>query len=265
MNRVKDKVAIITAGGGRGIGRATALLLSKEGARIVINDKNEVGGEETKSMILSHGGEAIFVHGDATNKKDIKELVTTAIESYGQIDILVNNVGGAKGLMLLDDTFEDDMDFNLKTSLMGPILCTREVLPYMIERKKGSVVFISATNVLLGGYSETPYAVAKGGLHPLVRTLASDYPPIRFNAICPCNIDTHSKTWEDREKEIPGLMQKLGKLYPIGRVGQPDDIAYGILYLASEESSWTTGQILIIDGGITASGNLPGGEWWKKI
>lgn len=264
MNRVKNKVAIVT-GGSKGIGRAISLLLAEEGAKVCIIARDGKAGEETVALIKDQGGEATFIRADVTNVKNIDSAVRDVIKKYEHIDILVNNVGTAKGA-LLDDIDENIFQVNIDINFKSAVFCTKAVLPIMVKQRRGSVVFISSINAMLGGFGLVIYSSAKGALFPLVRTLTADYSKynIRFNVIClgtiPC-----SKAWQDRERAKTGTLKKLARIYPLGRTGEAVDAAHAVLFLASDEASWITGIVLPVDGGITATGRLPGGRWWDNL
>jgi NAD(P)-dependent dehydrogenase (short-subunit alcohol dehydrogenase family) len=265
MNRVKNKVAVVT-GGGKNIGRAVSLTLAKEGAQVCILDIDTNLGKETVNRIKRRNGSAYFFECDVTSTKQIFRVSTEIIEKYHHVDILVNNVGGSKGLKLADIS-EEDYQLNLDLNLKSAMFCTKAFLQNMIKYHSGSVIFVSSINALLGGFSEVAYSSAKGALHSLVRVLTADYSKygVRFNVVCPGSIPKESVTWQNREKNNPGLIQRLSRTYPLRRVGKPDDVANAVLFLASDESSWITGIILPVDGGLTATGSLPGGKWWKAI
>ena len=265
MKRLINKVGIIT-GGGKNIGQAICLTLAKESALVYIVDSNPEYGKNTLNLIKDLGGEAFFLKADVKNIREINNTVEKIIKKHNKIDILVNNVGGSGVVELIDTdekSFQDIIDINLKSAFF----CTKAVLPYMIKGRSGSIIYISSINAILGGFSEAAYSVAKGGLHSLVRSLTADYSKhnIRFNSICVGSIPGNSKTWEEREKNNPGMLKKLSKIYPLGRFGTPDDVANAALFLASEESSWITGTNLIVDGGIVATGGLSGKRWWETI
>lgn len=265
MNRVKGKVTIIT-GGGRNIGRSISLVMAREGAIVCVLDIDTKTGKETVNLIENKGGEAYFIESDVTNVEQINKIVNEVIKRYGKIDILVNNVGGSTGLTL-EDIDEKTFQKNIESNLKSAIFCTKAVMPYMIKQNRGSIVYISSINALLGGFSEVGYASAKSGLHSLVMTLTADYSRhgIRFNVVCPGSIPGNSEVWKAREKNKKGMLKKLSRIYPLGRFGEPIDVAYAVLFLASDEANWITGIILPVDGGITATGRLPGGKWWESI
>jgi len=264
MNRVRDKVAIVT-GGSRGIGRAISLLLAEEGAKICIIARDDKVGKKTATFIKGQGGEATFIKSDVTNVKRIESAVREVIKKYGKIDILVNNVGAAKGT-LLDDVDENIFQMNVDVNFKSAVFCTKAVLPTMMKQHSGSVIFISSVNAIVGGFGLVIYSSVKGALFSLARTLTADYSKynIRFNVVCPGTIPC-SKAWQERERAKPGTLETLAKIYPLGRTGEAIDVAQAVLFLASDEASWITGTVLPVDGGITATGRLPGGEWWNNL
>jgi len=265
MQRVKDKVTIVT-GGAKNIGKAISLLLAENGAKVCIFDIDEINGTKTAELIERKYGEGCFIKCDVTSLEEINHAVKIVLKRYKRIDALVNNVGAPIGITL-DDIDEKKFQENIEINLKSAVFCTKSVLPAMIEQKYGSVVYISSINALLGGFSEIGYSIAKAGLHTLVKVLTADYSKynIRFNTVCLGSIMGETNIWLEREKEMPGVLSNLSKIYPIGRVGTPKDVAYAVLFLVSDESSWITGTTLIVDGGITATGNLPGGKWWEKL
>lgn len=265
MGRLEGKTAIVTGGGGAGIGRAISTLFAQEGATVAVVDKDGEGAKTTVDMMRNDGREAFAIQADVTKESEVNSMVTKVLTGCDRIDILVNNAGKARGVSL-GDIAEVTLDFNVTANLKSAFLCTKAVIVHMIDRRSGSVIFISSINALLGGFSETAYAAAKAGLHSFAQTLTADYSPlgIRFNVICPGSVPETSRTWRHREKEKPGTLKKLADLYPLRQVGRPIDIAYAALFLASDEASWITGVVLPVDGGITATGGLPGGEWWKQ-
>lgn len=265
MLRLKNKVIIVTGGGGN-IGQSICKLFSEEGAIIIIFEINPIKGKIIVDEINKNGKDALFLKTDVTKIKDIKQSIATVIKKYGHIDGLINNVGGSEGVKL-EDINEKIFYKNLNINLKSAVFCTKYSLPYMIEKKKGSIVFISSINAIFGGFSEIIYSTAKGGIHSLIKTLTGDYSKygIRFNVLCVGSIPHNSPTWKKREIEKPGIMKKLENIYPLKRVGKPIDIANAALFFVSDESSWITGTILPVDGGITATGLLPGNKWWESL
>ncbi|MFC2144871.1 SDR family NAD(P)-dependent oxidoreductase [Actinomycetota bacterium] len=265
MKRLVKKVAAIT-GGGKNIGRAISLALAKESVVVYILDINSNYGRKTQKIIKNIGGESVFLKTDVTNTKEINSSFAKIIKKHKRIDILINNAGGSKVIELIDTdekSFNDNIDINLKSAFF----CTKAVLPHMIKKRSGSIIYISSINAILGGFSAVAYSMSKGGIHSLTKSLTADYSKhgIRFNSICLGSIPGDSIAWQEHEKNNPGMLKKLAKMYPIGRFGTPEDVASAVLFLTSEESSWITGINLIVDGGITATGRLPGGQWWNNI
>ena len=247
--RISDKVAIIT-GAASGIGRATAILFAKEGGKVVVADKNEVGGNETVDLIRSDGGQAIFDYVNVTSATDIQGMVKTTINTYGKLNILVNNAGIAIRLPVVDLS-EEDWDRNIDVNLKSIYLSSKYAIPRMIENSGGSIVNIASIYGIVGGRIRAAYAASKGGVVNLTRSMALDYAlhKIRVNCVCPGFVNTPLLKNILKNKEE---YQALADLHPMGRLGDMLEIALGVLYLASDESSFVTGIALPIDGGYTA-------------
>ena len=247
--RISDKVAIIT-GAASGIGRATAILFAKEGGKVVVADKNEVGGNETVDLIRSDGGQAIFNYVNVTSATDIQGMVKTTINTYGKLNILVNNAGIAIRLPVVDLS-EEDWDRNIDVNLKSIYLSSKYAIPRMIENGGGSIVNIASIYGIVGGRIRAAYAASKGGVVNLTRSMALDYAlhKIRVNCVCPGFVNTPLLQTILKDKEE---YQALADLHPMGRLGDMLEIALGVLYLASDESSFVTGIALPIDGGYTA-------------
>ena len=247
--RISDKVAIIT-GAASGIGRATAILFAKEGGKVVVADKNEVGGNETVDLIRSDGGQAIFDYVNVTSATDMQGMVKTTINTYGKLNILVNNAGIATRLPVVDLS-EEDWDRNIDVNLKSIYLSSKYAIPRMIENGGGSIVNIASIYGIVGGRIRAAYAASKGGVVNLTRSIALDYAlhKIRVNCVCPGFVNTPLLKNILKNKEE---YQALADLHPMGRLGDMLEIALGVLYLASDESSFVTGIALPIDGGYTA-------------
>ena len=247
--RISDKVAIIT-GAASGIGRTTAILFAREGGKVVVADKNEVGGNETVDLIRSDGGQAIFDYVNVTSATDIQGMVKTTINTYGKLNILVNNAGIAIRLPVVDLS-EEDWDRNIDVNLKSIYLSSKYAIPRMIENSGGSIVNIASIYGIVGGRIRAAYAASKGGVVNLTRSMALDYAlhKIRVNCVCPGFVNTPllKNILKDKEE-----YQALADLHPMGRLGDMLEIALGVLYLASDESSFVTGIALPIDGGYTA-------------
>lgn len=249
MERLKNQVALVT-GGASGIGRAIATLFAQEGAISVICDLHETKGAATIAAIREAGGQADYLRADVTVSADVTRVVDQIQQRYQRIDILVNNAGVSLGDSVLDID-EATWDRNLAVVLKGPYLFTRAVLPGMIERKHGVMVNISSVNGLLG-LGEDAYSAAKAGLINLTQNVAIRYGAvgIRANVICPGTVRT--PIWQETLAKHPDIFERLAKWYPLGRVGEPEDVARAALFLASDDARWITGAVLPVDGGLTA-------------
>jgi meso-butanediol dehydrogenase / (S,S)-butanediol dehydrogenase / diacetyl reductase len=246
MSRLSHKTALIT-GGGSGIGQAIARLFAQERANVVVLDRIATRAEETARQI---GQAALPVVGDVTNAYDVARAVELAFQHFGRIDILVNNAAIAAGddILTID---EETWDLNLNVVLKSVFLCSKAVLPYMLEAGQGVIVNIASVNGQMG-LGEEPYSAAKAGVINLTQNLAVRYGPkrIRANVICPGTIQT--PIWQPRVDEEPDVFERLAAWYPLGRVGQPEDVAEAALFLASDAAGWITGAVLNVDGGLTA-------------
>ena len=247
--RLADKVALVT-GSGSGIGRAIAERFAREGARVIVNDLHRDRAEETVQRIAAAGGEALAIPADVTQSAAVQAMVDQGLAAFGRIDILVNNAGASQGDDIL--TFDEaTWDWNLAVVLKSVYLCSRAVLPQMIERRSGAIVNISSVNGIVG-LGEEAYSAAKAGMNVLTKNMAVKYGRfgIRVNAICPGTVRT--PIWGPRLEKDPHIFEKLAKWYPLGRVGEPEDIANAALFLASDEAAWITGATLVVDGGLLA-------------
>jgi NAD(P)-dependent dehydrogenase (short-subunit alcohol dehydrogenase family) len=247
--RLKDKVVVIT-GGAKGIGRASALRLGREGARIVIGDIDGQNGEQTLADIRALGASARFVLADVSRPEDVKRLVGEAIEHFGGVDVLHSNAAHLQDFKPVLEATEEEWDRALAVSLKGGFLCSRAVLPSMMERGGGSIIFTASilSHVAMPGYAA--YCTAKGGLLQLTRSLAVDYGRygIRVNAICPGPI----RTWPQGVELPREFRDALINPTILKRFGTPEEVAHCVLFLASDESSFVTGAYLLVDGGWSA-------------
>ena len=247
--RLEGKCAIIT-GSATGIGKATATLFAQEGARVVVSDVDEAGRQVVEA-IKGDGGEATFVKADVSQAVDAERMVDTAVRTYGRLDVLVNNAAVYRGdgsiLTVADETWNQIIGVNLK----GTYLCCKFAIARMIETGGGSIVNLSSVNALMG-LSLTAYTASKGGVQALTRLLAVDFGSkgIRVNSICPGTIMTENTIAIYRER--PGLAESVTRMYPMGKLGAPIDVAECALYLASDASSFVTGASFVVDGGLMA-------------
>jgi len=251
--RLVGKVAIIT-GAGAGIGFATALLFAKEGAKVVVADCDPEKGAEAVSLIREKGGEAIFIQVDVSKADNVKDMVETTVERYGKLDILVNNAGIYSQADVVE-TEEDDWDRILNVNLKGVFLCSKYSIPEMIKGGGGSIVNIGSEAGIVGIKNQVAYNVSKSGVIALTKSTAIDFAAhnIRVNCVCPGTTETPLVKAALKKAPDPAAARRaLEQVRPANRLGRPEEIAAGILYLASDESPYATGAILSIDGGYTA-------------
>lgn len=249
--RVKDRVAIVT-GSGRGIGAATASLLAKEGAKVIISDINEAACEETTAAVRATGGEAIGIACDITIRKSVEEMVQKTIDAYGRLDILVNNAGIIRDNLVHKMT-DDDWDTVMNVHLKGSFYAAQAAQRFMVQQRYGKIVNLSSTSAL-GNRGQLNYATAKAGLQGFTRTLAIELGKfnINVNAVAPGFIesDMTKATAERIGIDFEKLKQAAIQHSLLGRAGIPMDIANAVLFLVSDESSFITGQVLYVRGGI---------------
>jgi NAD(P)-dependent dehydrogenase (short-subunit alcohol dehydrogenase family) len=253
MGRVQDRVAVVT-GAAAGLGRAIALRLAEEGARLILGDLDAAGLDVTVAQIQAAGGAAEALVGDLTEAGPAERLIGRAIERYGRIEILVNDVGGSRPGKLWE-TSEQDWEFVLRLNLRGTFLCTRAALPKMIEQRYGKIVCLSS-----GAREGTPwasyyagssaYSTAKAGVHGFIRDVAlqvAEY-GINVNAVAPGPIETERVGAGLRELDET-VEYSPSRMTPLRRLGQPIEIAHAVLFLASDEASYITGVTLPVTGG----------------
>jgi NAD(P)-dependent dehydrogenase (short-subunit alcohol dehydrogenase family) len=248
--KLDGKVALIT-GGNSGIGRATAALLAKEGAAVVLTGRNQERGEQVAQAIIEDGGKAMFIRSDVRIADECQQAVELTLERFGQIDVLFNNAGVYHARTVPDCT-EEEWDETIDSSLKGAFLMSKFTLPSMIERGSGSIIHTSSGWGILGGDMAAAYCAAKGGLVIMAKAMAIDHGPdgIRVNCVCPGDVETpmlnddaekRGMSWEDY---LAGASDR-----PLGRVGTAEEIARAVLFLASDDSSFVTGEALVVDGG----------------
>lgn len=255
MNRLKGKVAIIT-GAAMGVGRATSLLFASEGAQVGVTDIRDRPGRATAKEISRSGGVAEYRHLDVRNEREIKFVFASICRHFGHIDILVNNAGILGVNKPTHELTEEEWDRVAAVNVKGVFLCTKHVIPYMREAGGGSIINLSSIYSLVGARDIPPYHASKGAVRSLTKTDAMLYAKekIRVNSVHPGFIWTPMVEGMARQQPegVEAFRKHLDHLHPIGHVGEPLDIAYAILYLASDESKFATGGEFVIDGGYTA-------------
>jgi len=251
--RLVDKVAIITGSAG-GMGKVAAEMFASEGACVVVTDIAEKEGEETTHAIRDNGGQAIFVKANVANEAEVKYMVDATIDAFGRVDVLYNNAG----IMPTEDgsvtetseaTWDKVLDINLKSAF----LCGKYAIPHMLKQGKGSIINVASFVAFMGcSVAQDAYTASKGGMLSLTKSFAIQYCKhgIRCNAICPGPIETPLLRSLWTSEEARNL--RLNRI-PLGRFGEPKDIVYMALYLASDESAWITGAWLMVDGGISSN------------
>jgi NAD(P)-dependent dehydrogenase (short-subunit alcohol dehydrogenase family) len=248
--RLEGKVALIT-GGTSGIGRATALRFAHEGAAVAITGRNIERGEQVVQAIVANGGEALFIRSDVRFADECRRAVEQTLARFGKIDVLFNNAGVFHP-RTIPECSEEEWDETINSSLKGAFLMSKYVLPSMIERGSGSIIHNSSGWGILGGHKAAAYCAAKGGLVVMAKAMAIDHGPdgIRVNCVCPGDVQTpmlpddaakRGLSWEEYAAEAADR--------PLGRIGTTEEIANAVLFLASDESSFVTGEALVVDGG----------------
>jgi NAD(P)-dependent dehydrogenase (short-subunit alcohol dehydrogenase family) len=247
--RLANRVALVT-GGGSGIGQAISLLFAKEGAKVVAVDRYLERAQETANQIRAAGGDALALKADVSSQAEVNAMTERALTAYGKVDTLVNNAGISVGSDILTID-EETWDLNLNVVLKSVFLCSKAILPNMLANKQGAIINISSVNGLTG-IGEEAYSAAKAAMINLTQNMAVRYgrQQVRVNVICPGSIQT--PIWAERVAKDPTVFEKLAPWYPLGRVGQPQDVAKAALFLASDDASWITGVTLNVDGGLMA-------------
>ncbi len=252
--RLDAKVALIT-GAASGIGRSTALAFAREGARVVVSDVDEDGGEGTVRLIEGEGGEARFIAADVSDGEQVAALVRATVDTYGRLDAAFNNAGTEGVMTELADCPEEAWDRVMAINLKGVWQCMRYQIPEMLKIGGGSIVNCASIAGVVGFATASVYSASKHGLLGLTRAAALEYSSrgIRVNAVCPGVIETPMvmqrglKAEEDRK-----VYDDLVGLHPIGRLGRPEEVADAVVWLSSDEASFVTGHPLLVDGGYVA-------------
>lgn len=242
------KVALVT-GAGSGIGRASAIGFAASGARVVVSDVNETGGNETVEMIRAAGGAAVFQNCDVSEADQVKALVARAVSEYGGLDFAHNNAG--INSMMANEYDDDVWAKSLGVNLTGVMLCMREESEVMLKAGKGAIVNTSSINGLVGNGAQPGYVATKHGVVGLTRHGALRWAQqgVRVNAVCPGVVETGMTA---PLAANPEMRKVLDSMTPMGRMGRPEEIASAVLWLCSDQASFVTGHALVIDGGATA-------------
>ena len=250
MKRTEGKVVIVT-GGALGIGRETCLLLAKEGAKVAVADILDDKGRELIKEIIQSGGVAKFWHLDVSDEKEVEKVYREVVKEFGRLDSTVNNAGIAGADKPTHELTEEEWDTVMNVNVKGVFFCTKHAIPHLKKASGGSIINLSSIYGLVGAGDIPPYHASKGAVRLMTKNDALIYAKdkIRVNSVHPGFIWT--PLVEELGKNNPEFRKQLDSLHPIGHVGEAIDIAYGILYLVSEESKFVTGSELVIDGGYT--------------
>jgi len=254
MNRLEGKVAIVT-GGSLGIGKATAIRMAEEGAKVAITDILDKEGESVTQQITSTGGEATYWHMDVSKEDEVRTTFAEIFRHYGRINVLVNNAGIAGDNKPTHELTEEQWDKVQSVNTKGVFFCTKHVIPYMKQSGGGSIINLSSIYGIISAPDVPSYHASKGAVRLMTKTDALLYAKdnIRVNSVHPGFIWTPMvENYLRAMGNVEEGRKAVDALHPIGHIGEPDDIAWGIVYLASDEAKFVTGSELVIDGGYTA-------------
>ena len=249
--RLAHKIAVIT-GAGSGIGRASAILFAKEGAKVVVADINDAGGEETVAAIKSNGGEAVYVHTDVSKASDAENLVKATKDKFGKIDILFNNAGTPQKTMPLENIDESLWDHIFSVNVKSIFLTVKYVIPVMKEAGSGVIINLASMAGVRPRPGSNVYASSKAAVIHLTKAVALELAPnkIRINCINPAAVDTPMlPKFKEEGMDVKEFYKGAEASMPLGRIATPEDVAYTALYLASDESALLTGTCINVDGG----------------
>ena len=244
------RVAVVT-GAASGIGRAIARALAREGAKVAIADLNEAGGAAVAREIETDGGTARAWRADVTDAAAVEALVAQVVKQWGGVHVLVNNAGWDTPMPFVETT-PDFWDRILALNLRGPIACTHAVLPHMIRQAHGKIVSIASDAGRVGSSGEAVYSAAKGGIIAFTKTIAREVARHRINVNCVCPGPSDTPLFQNEFARVgPKLAASLTRVIPWGRLGTPEDVAPAVVFLASDEAGFITGQTLSVSGGLT--------------
>jgi meso-butanediol dehydrogenase/(S,S)-butanediol dehydrogenase/diacetyl reductase len=246
VQRFEGRVALVTAGA-QGIGAAIARRIAAEGGSVIVTDLQD---DKVAEVAAEIGDRALPVRVDVTSRADIDAAVAVGVERFGRLDVLVNNAGGCIINSLPEETTVEDWHRQLDLTLVGAAQCIQAALPHLIETR-GNVVTISSVNGL-AAFGNVEYAAAKAGQVAMTQNFAARYGTsgVRFNVVAPGTVRTPN--WDSQ----PGTLEKFAKMYPLGRVGEPEDIAAAVAFLASDDAAWITGHTLPVEGGVLTGPGL---------
>jgi NAD(P)-dependent dehydrogenase (short-subunit alcohol dehydrogenase family) len=250
--QLQDKVTIVT-GGGRGIGRATALAMAREGAKVVIASRSVAEGEDTMQLIVNRGGEALFVKTDVTQTAEIAALIATTVKTYGRLDCAFNNAGYEGMRVPTAEVPEEDWERTIRTNLTGVWLCMKYAIPQMLTQGGGVIVNMSSVVGYVGLPGIAPALVASHhGIIGLTRQAAVEYARhgIRVNAVCPTV--TRTPRFDRLHGGNPEVVARMAARNPSGRIGEAEDVAEAVVWLCSDAASFVVGHTLVVDGGVLA-------------
>jgi NAD(P)-dependent dehydrogenase (short-subunit alcohol dehydrogenase family) len=251
---VQNKVALIT-GGTTGIGRDTAILFARNGAKVVVSGRRESEGDETMRLVRAAGGDGIFVKSDVSKSADVQSLVEKTVEKFGRLDLAFNNAGIEGQWKPLIEQSEEEWDAVIDINLKGVWLSLKyEIIQMLKQGSAGAIVNMSSVAGLMGSAGAEPYVASKHGVIGLTRTVALEYAAknIRVNAVCPAVIET---AMADRAFGHPEVNKRVLAMHALGRFGKPSEIADAVLWLCSSKSSFMTGSYIVLDGGMLAGPN----------
>jgi NAD(P)-dependent dehydrogenase (short-subunit alcohol dehydrogenase family) len=255
-SELEGKVGLVT-GGTSGIGRDTAILFAKAGARVVVAGRREVEGEETIKLVRAAGGDGLFVKADVSKASEVEALIQKTVEKFGRLDVAFNNAGLEGVLVPIVRQSEEDWDRTININLKGVWLCLKYEIKQMLKQGGGgAIVNMSSVLGLVGSVGAAAYSASKHGVIGLTQTAALENAKagIRINAVCPGFTET---PMTDRIFRAPGVHKYILSFHPIGRLGRPTEIAEAVLWMCSDRASFMTGQSLVLDGGFLAGPNSP--------
>jgi NAD(P)-dependent dehydrogenase (short-subunit alcohol dehydrogenase family) len=259
--KLQGKVAIVT-GGNSGIGKGIALMFAKEGARVCIVGRNEQRGQDAVQQIKALGAEGFFIQADVGNSKDMQMIVSKTVETYGKVDIMVNNAAIIHQAKLLD-LQDDDWDLIIRNNLRSVYLGSKYAAIQMVKQGHGGrIINLSSIHAKIAEPQAAPYTAAKGGIESFTRTIATELAPYKITA----NILAPGATYTELTVPMytPAVKEALYKRIPLKAIANPEDIACGALFMASDEAWYMTGARICIDGGYEMDGSLPDAEYWTE-